>query len=86
MYRICGEQVVPPQDDGTQVVVLSADDPRVYNYRPQTSVLEDVEDVGFDSHGYVLYILVSNTVRTVTAVFKINSGPPVRTLVKVMAD
>lgn len=53
MYcRICGEQNVDPQDQGTKYIPLLSDDPRVYNYRPQTSVLEDMEEVNaLDSQG-----------------------------------
>ncbi|KAK3726313.1 hypothetical protein QZH41_012725 [Actinostola sp. cb2023] len=53
--RICGQQNVVPQDQGTKYIPLSSDDPRVYNYRPQTSVLEDMEDVNtLDSQGLMV--------------------------------
>ncbi|XP_031562339.1 protein FAM149A-like, partial [Actinia tenebrosa] len=50
--RICGDQCAVPQDQGTKYIPLPPDDPRVYNYRPQTSVLEDMEEVNtLDSQG-----------------------------------
>ncbi|XP_048578272.1 protein FAM149B1 isoform X2 [Nematostella vectensis] len=53
--RICGVQSVHPQDEGTQYVPLPPDDPRVYNYRPQTSVLEDMEDISMlDTQGLLV--------------------------------
>lgn len=56
--RISGVQAVPAMDDGTQVVPLSPHDPRVCNYRPQTSVLEDVEDnMVLESQGCVILLL-----------------------------
>ncbi|KAJ7391677.1 hypothetical protein OS493_017374 [Desmophyllum pertusum] len=50
--RICGYQLIVSKDDGTQLIPFPAGDPRVYSQRPQTSVLEDVEEFGaFDSQG-----------------------------------
>lgn len=40
------------KDDGTQVIPFPVGEPRIYSQRPQTSVLEDVEEFGaFDSQG-----------------------------------
>lgn len=50
--RICGYQLLNPKDDGTQLIPFPAGEPRIYNQRPQTSFLEDVEEFGaFDSQG-----------------------------------
>lgn len=39
-------------DDGTQQIPVPADESFLYGERPQTSVLEDVEEFGaFDSQG-----------------------------------
>ena len=40
------------KDDGTQLIPVPAGDPLLYGQRPQTSVLEDMEEFGaFDSQG-----------------------------------
>ncbi|XP_015774142.1 PREDICTED: protein FAM149A-like [Acropora digitifera] len=50
--RICGHQLMISNDDGTQQIPVPADDSFLYGERPQTSVLEDVEEFGaFDSQG-----------------------------------
>ncbi|XP_078359550.1 protein FAM149A-like isoform X2 [Oculina patagonica] len=50
--RICGFQMLNSKDDGTQLIPFPAGDPGVFSQRPQTSVLEDVEEFGaFDSQG-----------------------------------
>lgn len=50
--RICGHQLLNTKDDGTKLIPVAAEDSGMYNQRPQTSVLEDVEEFGaFDSQG-----------------------------------
>lgn len=50
--RICGYQMFNSKDDGTQLIPFPVGEPRIYSQRPQTSVLEDVEEFGaFDSQG-----------------------------------
>ncbi|XP_020604881.1 protein FAM149B1-like isoform X2 [Orbicella faveolata] len=50
--RICGYQLLSSKDDGTQLIPFPAGDTRIFSQRPQTSVLEDVEEFGaFDSQG-----------------------------------
>ena len=50
--RICGHQLMISNDDGTQQIPVPADDSFLYGERPQTSLLEDVEEFGaFDSQG-----------------------------------
>lgn len=49
---ICGHQVLVSKDDGTQLIPVPTGDPLLYGQRPQTSVLEDMEEFGaFDSQG-----------------------------------
>lgn len=50
--RICGYQLLNSKDDGTQLIPFPGGDERIFGQRPQTSVLEDVEEFGaFDSQG-----------------------------------
>ena len=54
LCRICGYQLLNSKDDGTQLIPYPAGDTRIFGQRPQTSVLEDVEEFGaFDSQGCV---------------------------------
>ena len=54
LCRICGYQLLNSKDDGTQLIPFPAGDTRMFSQRPQTSVLEDVEEFGaFDSQGCV---------------------------------
>lgn len=48
--RIRGAQLLPADDNGTEFVALSDDDPRVYDHRPKTTVV-DMESE--DAAGYV---------------------------------
>lgn len=60
--RICGHQLLNTKDDGTKLIPVAAEDSGMYNQRPQTSVLEDVEEFGaFDSQGYVPISTGENT-------------------------
>ena len=53
LCRICGYQLLNSKDDGTQLIPFTAGD-TIFSQRPQTSVLEDVEEFGaFDSQGCV---------------------------------
>lgn len=50
--RICGHQLLVSKDDGTQLIPVQDNDAVLFGQRPQTSVLEDVEEFGaFDSQG-----------------------------------
>ena len=61
-FRICGHQLLNTKDDGTKLIPVAAEDSGMYNQRPQTSVLEDVEEFGaFDSQGYVPKSAEENT-------------------------
>ena len=56
LCRICGYQLLNSKDDGTQLIPFPGGDERIFGQRPQTSVLEDVEEFGaFDSQGCVSY-------------------------------
>lgn len=55
IIRIRGVQILPPSESGTEFVALEDDDPRVYDYRPKTTVVdmesEDLAGYMQDFHG-----------------------------------
>jgi hypothetical protein len=40
IFRIRGSQILPSSENGTEFVALEDDDPRVYDYRPKTTVVD----------------------------------------------
>ncbi|CAB3978999.1 Hypothetical predicted protein [Paramuricea clavata] len=56
--RIRGVQILPPSESGTEFVALEDDDPRVYDYRPKTTVVdmesEDLAGYMQDFHGLAI--------------------------------
>ena len=53
IFRIRGVQVLPSTESGTEFVALDDDDPRVYDYRPKTTVVDmESEDLAVYMHDF----------------------------------
>ncbi|XP_028396996.1 protein FAM149B1-like [Dendronephthya gigantea] len=64
--RIRGAQILPSNDTGTELVALDEDDPRVYDYRPKTTVVDmESEDLAGYMQDFQGLAVLGNSVEAI---------------------